>query len=190
MVDATERILLEVGTNTPSTEPPQKERLVALEIRPRKFGFVVFEGPTRLLDWGVKSYLGPSAHCRATLKKRIRVLLESYAPASVVMRRRNSFSRKAREAILSAVQTIGLEARSRSINLQSLNTQEIKRFFAKRGCTTKHEIASLLGKRFEELSWKVPPTRKSWQCESYHMCMFDAAAAGMTFFDIRGNMEE
>lgn len=68
------------------------------------------------------------------------------------------------------------------MKLQSMNPQEIKLFFAKHGCTTKYEIASLLGKQFEELSWKVPPKRKPWHCESYRMCMFDAAAAGVTFF--------
>ena len=182
MGNAAEGSLIRNGMDSSNEKPPQEDRLLALEIRPQKFGFVVFEGPS-LLDWGVRSYVGPSAHRRATLKKRIRVLLESYAPVSVVMRRRNSSSRKARTAILSAIQTIEIEARTRSMKLQSMNPQEIKLFFAKHGGTTKYEIASLLGKQFEELSWNVPPKRKPWHCESYRMCMFDAAAAGMTFLN-------
>jgi hypothetical protein len=183
MAQAAEGSLIRSGIRPSNENPFQEDRLLALEIRPQKFGFVVFEGPTRLLDWGVRSYVGPRAHCRATLKKRIQTLLDSYAPVSVVMRWRNGSSRKQREAIRTAVQTIGIDARSGSIKLRSLNTRAIQQFFAMHGCATKHEIASLLGKRFEELSWKVPKRRKPWHCESYHTCMFDAAATGMTFFN-------
>ena len=30
-----------------------QKRVLALDVRPRSFGYVVFEGPTLLLDWGV-----------------------------------------------------------------------------------------------------------------------------------------
>src|SRR5712692_4387487 len=140
MADAAERTLIEDGTNSSNKEPLQKERLLALEIRPRKFGFVVFEGPARLLDWGVRSYPGRGIHRRTTLEKRISFLLELYAPSALVTRRRNIASREARKTILSAVQAIRTEARSRSIKLQSLNTRESRRFFAEHGCATKHQI--------------------------------------------------
>ena len=190
MADAAERTLIGGGTNSSNEEPFQEDRLLALEIRPRKFGFVVFEGPTRLLDWGVRSYPSRGAQRRATLEKRICVLLDLYVPSVVVMRWRDSSSRKARRAILSAVQAIRTEARSRSIKLQSLNTREIRCFFAEHGCATKHQIASLLAKWFEELSWKLPPERKAWQGEAYIMLIFDAAATGIAFLDQRRRLAE
>jgi len=30
-------------------------RVLALDLHPRRFGYVVLEGPERLLDWGVRS---------------------------------------------------------------------------------------------------------------------------------------
>lgn len=183
MADAAERTLIAGETDSPNDGPHRKDRLLALEIRSQKFGFVVFEGPTRLLDWGVRSYAGRSAHRRAIVEKKICLLLQLYAPSAVVMRRRDSSSRRARKAILSAVQTIRTEARKCSIELQSLNTREIRRFFAEHGGATKHQIASLLAKRFEELSWKLPRARKAWQSEAHIMPIFDAAATGIAFLD-------
>ncbi len=190
MADATERTLIGGGTDSTNEEHPQKDRLLALEIRPWKFGFVVFEGPTRLLDWGVRSYPARGDHRQAILEKRIRVLLELYAPSTVVMRRRNSTSRKTRKAILSAVQAIRTEVRRRSIKLQALDTREIQCFFAEHDGTTKHQIASLVAKWFEELSWKLPPKRKPWQSETYTTPIFDAAATGIAFFDRRRKRTE
>jgi hypothetical protein len=67
-----------------------------------------------------------------------------------------------RKATLLAVQTIRAETRRRSINLELLNTRRIQYFFAEHECTTKHQIASLLATWFEELIWKLPPTRTPW----------------------------
>ena len=190
MADAAKRTLIEGGADSTNAERPQSSRLLALEIRPRKFGFVVFEGPTRLLDWGVRSYPGRGTHRRSTVTKRICVLLDLYAPSVLVMRRRDSSSRKARKVILSAVQAIRTEARSRSVKLQSVDTREIRCFFAEHGCTTKHQIASLLAEWFEELSWKMPPERKAWQSEAYIMLIFDAAATGVAFLGQRRRLTE
>jgi hypothetical protein len=33
-----------------------QKRVLALDVHPRSFGYVVFEGPNRLLDWGVRSF--------------------------------------------------------------------------------------------------------------------------------------
>lgn len=190
MADAGERNLIGRGADSSKDEPHRKDRLLALDIRPQKFGFAVFEGPRRLLDWGVRSYRGRRAHRRAIVKKRIGFLLGLYAPSEAVMRRRKSSSREARKAILSAVQTIRTEAKGRSIILQSLSTREIRRHFAEYGCASKHQIASLLAKWFEELSCKLPPKRRAWQSEAHNMLVFDAGATGIAFLEQRGKRPE
>lgn len=186
MVDAAQRPV--VGSEAASSQerPPRKERVLALEIRLSKFGFVVFEGPTKLLDWGVKSYAGRGALRRAILEKKIRPLLDLYALPTVVMRRRISSSRKARTTIRSVIRTVKRITRSRSAPLQLISTRVIRSRFVDHGCTTKEQIASLIATRFAELSWKLPPKRKSWQREAYTMPIFDAAATGIAFFDRRG----
>jgi hypothetical protein len=161
----------------------QGERLLALEVRPQKFGFAVFDAPIGLLDWGSRNYRGLIAERQTALRKHIADLMERYAPSKVVTRSRRGFSKKAEEAICAALHVIRAEAGLRSIKVQSLSTQEIRRFFANNRCTTKHQIASLLAKWFEELSSRIPPRRKPWHSEAYVTSMFDAVATGVAFLD-------
>ena len=66
---------------TKETELGPHRRLIALEIRARKFGFVVLEDTTKLLDWGVRSYAGHAQSFPVVAGKRLRALLELYQPA-------------------------------------------------------------------------------------------------------------
>ncbi|MGI9102201.1 MAG: hypothetical protein ACR2IF_07125 [Terriglobales bacterium] len=54
-------------------------------------------------------------------------------------------------------------------------------YFSARDTRTKQEIASLLAKIFPELSWRLPPPRKTWQHEHDNMPIFDAAGVGMVY---------
>src|ERR1700722_6126314 len=99
MADPTDGTLLRRKATTSNLTPLRKDRILALEIRFSKFGFVVFDGPTKLLDWKVRSYAGRSALRRAILEKRIHSLLDLYTPSTVVMRRRDSSSRKMRKTL-------------------------------------------------------------------------------------------
>ena len=62
-------------------------RILALNVHPRSFGFVVFEGPTRLLDWGAKSVRGNTRAGRMPLGPKVAKLLVEYAPTVIVFRR-------------------------------------------------------------------------------------------------------
>ena len=53
-------------------------------MRPRSFGYVVFEGPTLLLDWGVQSFRNGANAVRIPLATKIAALLEDFRPAVVV----------------------------------------------------------------------------------------------------------
>jgi len=163
-------------------EPHTKNRLLALEVRPQKFGFVVFEGPTRLLDWGVCGCGGSGRDLGRTAGNKIGSLLDLYMPAAVVMRRRRVLTSKAERKLEIVVGTIRAEAKRRSVNVQFLNTQAVRRFFAPYGSTTKHAIASVLAEWFEDLRWKLPRERNPWESEARTMAIFDAVATGMALF--------
>jgi hypothetical protein len=105
------------------------------------------------------------------------------------MRRKDSSSKRARKIILSVIRTIKAITKSRSIQFQILNTRAIRSLFVDYGCTTKHQIASVIATWFEELSWKLPRQRKPWEREPHFMPIFDAVATGIAFFDQRGRRE-
>src|SRR5689334_8774444 len=73
-------------------------RLIAVEIRPSKTGFVVFEGRNRLLDWGVCTHSKEQGHA-ALAGKKIAALLDLYSPAVFVVRRRDVAARQRATAL-------------------------------------------------------------------------------------------
>jgi hypothetical protein len=189
MADATDGTHVGRRPISSSVKPAREERVLALEIRLSNFGFVVFDGPTKLLDWRVRNYAGRSDTRRAILEKRLHPLLDLYVPSTVLMRRKGGSSKRARKIILSVVQTIEAITKTRSIQFQILNTRAIRSIFLDYGCMTKHQIASVIATRFEELSWKLPRQRKPWEREPHFMPIFDAVATGMAFFDQRVRRE-
>jgi hypothetical protein len=159
-----------------------KGRLLALEVRPHKLGFVVFEGPARLLDWGVRSCIGRGKRLEASVAKGIDPLLKLYAPSTLVMRSRHSLTWNTRVALRRNIKTVRRQAQVRLVDVHLLTNQKVKLFFAKQRAETKHQIASTLVGWFEELAWKLPQKRRLWQSENHNMVIFDAAATGIAFF--------
>ena len=165
-----------------NAELPTAERLLALEIRSQKMGFVVFEGPTRLLDWGFRSHAHPTRRLREVVAKRVRPLLFRYGPSAVVMRRDNHYSSQNPARLRISLGAIRKEANRCAVEFRLLRTKSRKHFFVQVGCDAKHQVAQLIAELFEEISWMAQPKRKAWHSESYHTVIFDAAATGLVSF--------
>lgn len=149
------------------------DRLLALEIRPKKAGFAVLDGAS-LHDWGVTRYgqaTPPS--------KRIASLLDLHMPSIILMRQRPRM--KNDKTVASIVKSITSEAKARSIQIQPLAAHQVRAFFNQRGHRNKHAVAIRLAGWFPELAWKVPPKRKLWQSEPHNTLLFDAVATAVTF---------
>lgn len=158
-------------------------RLLALDLRARRFGFAVLENQSKLLDWGVRSFGEDGENFKSTLSDRINTLIGFYEPFAAVTRLRkyhSSVSKKRFAAVLASVRS---ESRRNSIRLFVITTHQVQRRFAENGQATKHEIATSLAKQFEELSWKLPLRRKSYQSEAPILTVFDAVANGIVFLE-------
>lgn len=156
------------------------QRVLALEVRPQKIGFVVFDGATKVTDWGVSWTIAKRSR-RSIAEAGIRRLLDRYFPAMIVMRPSEKPAKTA-DAVPATLAIIRAEARRRSVRCRTVHAPQVKRFYARLGCTTKHEIALLMAEWFEELVWIIPPKRKAWHREHHRTCVFDAAAAGAFVF--------
>jgi len=161
-----------------------ERRIVALEIRPRVMGFVLFDERKLLVDWGSRKYRGRTQTLSKVLTKKLNVLLDLYVPSAVVMRTREVRSRKARRRVDIVAGILRAEAKRRAIKVQVVTTKAIRRRFAPHHCATKQEIAHLIAGWFRELSLKLPPKRKHWRTEDSRMILFDAAATALTFFEL------
>jgi hypothetical protein len=152
------------------------KRVLALDIRPHRFGFVVLEGPTMLLDCGVKSFHSRPRPTKIPPSQKILTLLNDFFPSVIVVRDRERHVDTAR-----ILETVRRQAKQRRFTLKFISRKMIVKAFAVTG-KNKHEVASVLAEQFLTLLSKLPPRRKCWQSEDYRMSMFDAAAAGVAYF--------
>ncbi len=152
-----------------------EKRIISFDIRPSSLGFVVFEGPERLLDWGAKSFRGGMNAVQEPAAAKLRKLFDEFAPAAAVLRETTD------KASSKLVSTLLREARRHRVAIKPISRREVQKTFA--GHTrNKYEVAGELAKRFGELAWMLPPKRKPWQSEDYRMRIFDAAALGTAYF--------
>jgi len=155
------------------TNQSSQKVVLAFDVRPRRFGFVVFEGPNQLLDWGIRSsFPEPS---RIPAEKKVLTLINDFSPSVMVVRERQG------QSDVKVLETLRRQAKERHIALSFISQREIMKTFAG-AKKNKHEVASALAQQFSILMSKLPRRQKCWQSEDYRMSIFDAAAAGVAYF--------
>ena len=161
------------------SDSKNQKRVLALDVCPRSFGFVVFEGSRQLLDWGVKSFRPGANAVKVPASKKFNALVDEFAPATVVLKERPTETNRRRATLLHAILK---QAKNRQLAVRFLTHRVVKKAFAGDE-RNKYTIASALAKRFPELAPKFPGERKIWQSEDYRMSIFDAAALGTAYFE-------
>src|SRR5437667_12798383 len=91
-------------------------RILALDLHPRSFGYVVVENSSRLLDWGVSSYRGKHGGTNVLICKRMRQLLDLWRPAALVLHNPGKTSRRPNEGL---IEWFVAEATSRRVMLRA-----------------------------------------------------------------------
>src|SRR6266478_4800627 len=74
-----------------------EKRILAIDLRSRSFGFAVFEGHTRLLDWGVKNFRRGVNEPTIPASVKLAELMDDASPTTIVLRKRNSDTQKGAE---------------------------------------------------------------------------------------------
>ena len=136
------------------TDREDHKRMLALDVRPRRFGFVVFEGPKNLLDCGVKSFSLGARVVQTPPAEKIRTLIEDFSPSAIVVRERERHADTAR-----ILETVREQAKERRVTLKFISRRMMVKAFAATG-KNKHEVASVLAEQFLALLAKLPPRRK------------------------------
>jgi Holliday junction resolvasome RuvABC endonuclease subunit len=190
VAERTQRIVA-IGKKQTSTTPNGDNRsLLALDIRAQKFGFVIFKEQTELLTFGTRKYGGTKRSLIHAVLKRIGLLLDFYEPSVVVIRQISARSPAASRQLGQIIKTVRMEARRRNVDTHILNSDGVKKFFAKSGLATKHEIASTLAEWYKDIAWKLPNKKKAWQSERHNLVIFDAVATGVAFFGLKDLVEK
>ncbi len=151
-------------------------RILALDLHPRSFGYVVVENSSRLLDWGVSGYRGKRSAADVLVCKRLRQLLDLWRPAALVLHNPVKKSPRPNPKKDRLLEQIVTEAKSRRIMVHA----PVKSSADYKGkILTKYENARRVAEHFPVLTRELPPKRQIWQSEHYRMSIFTAAALAM-----------
>jgi len=152
-------------------------RVLALDLHPRDFGYVVVESPDKLLDWGVRSHRRKGNSSDVLIQKRLRPLLELWRPSVVVLREPLRIRTPNPPTSRLLKKQIMMSAKIQGARVQVLKKRPTDRTEK----LTKYECAQAVVKLFPVLTRKLPPKRKPWESEDYRMNMFAAAALALAY---------
>jgi hypothetical protein len=155
-----------------------RERVLAIDIRASRFAFVVLGGPEQLLDWGLKHFRRGVNAVKIPPEDKIAALLQEFSPNTIVLKESAAHFNRKRASMRIAILR---QAQKGGIPVCLPTSGEIKRAFPDYA-VNKYRIASAVVMRFPELTYKLPGRRKIWKPEDHRMSIFDAAAAGITYF--------
>lgn len=139
---------------------------------------MVFEGPLTILDWGISHEIDE----RSSLERRLTSLQSLFTPSIILARATDKPTQLSRPTFHSTLHTLNAFAKSVLVTVLLIEESSIRGFFSKETRINKHDIALMVADRFPELSWRLPPKRKSWQSEPTRQSIFDAASLGIYYF--------
>jgi hypothetical protein len=95
--------------------------------------------------------------------KRLAVLLKSFSPSAIVVKREGWDRAQTNSHIKSLAQAMIRVASAHSVPIFLVEQDNVRKTFGNMGCETRDEIAVALARIFPELVWRLPPKRRAWQ---------------------------
>jgi len=156
-----------------------KRRILAIDPVTRGVGFVVFEGPELLIDWGV-AHVRSDKHAKCL--DRIEKLIVRYRPDVIVVEDTEADGSRRCDRVRTLLKGVIQKATEHDIKTRTFSPSEVRKAFLSSEASNKEQIAGILCARHPELLPYLPPHRKCWMSEDVRISIFDAAALGHTFF--------
>jgi hypothetical protein len=157
-------------------------RILAVNIRSRRFGYAVFEMPARFLDCGVSKF---GSFRKA--ERRVAALFRMFRPSAIVLRKVTARNKRNSQRAKRIARIVRRQANRWSIPVTFVSERTLKAFFRRLGRNNKYDIAALVGNRFPEVAWKLPSRRKFYEPEPWAMTSFDAAALGAAYIELQNS---
>src|SRR6266850_3381297 len=116
-------------------------RVLILDLRSRRFGYVIFEGPQTLLDWGIRTY---AEEKRSSLERRLNDLQSMFAPSVILVRKAVERNRISQLMIRLALRTLTVFAKRTLITVFLVDESSLRAFFSREAKLNKHDIARMI----------------------------------------------
>jgi hypothetical protein len=152
-------------------------RVLAIDAFWRGFGYVVFEGPGRIVCWGVKEARDGATE---SLRRQFSRILKLYQPEILVFEdlKNGRYAMNTKDRVLGQIEI----ARAEGLKDEFIVRSEVSEHFADRGAKNRHDIACLIAEDLPELARSLPPRRKAGDNEDVRIRIFGAAALALTFY--------
>lgn len=152
-----------------------KERVLAIYLTYRGFGFTIFDDQNTILDWGHASvdFQDPEI-----FKKRLTAFIEYNQVERVLSY--SGYRRPTRiQKNISSLESI---CKSKNVKCRIIPKVEVLSLFETLGAKSKYERARLVASLISDLAHKLPQPRKPWMSEDLRMSIFDSACLAFTFY--------
>jgi hypothetical protein len=159
--------------------------ILSIDLRPQRFGYAIFEGPRRLIDWGACFYPPGGKQGAVVAGRKVAGLIKVFVPSVIVVKKVLHKSRNS-EGVQPILRAIRREASIQSIPVCFVSRTDVRQAFRIFGGETKYEIACVLTGIFHELLWRLPPARTFYKGEHPAMSIFDAVSLGFTYWQLSG----
>jgi Holliday junction resolvasome RuvABC endonuclease subunit len=158
----------------------EAQRVLVIDPTSKGFGFAVLEGPTALIDWGVKHTSGDRN--RKSLEQAAK-LIARYQPEVLVVEDTRAKGSRRRSRACELIENLLALASAQDLRAWRVSRRKVQLSFSKSGSATKRQVAVALTERFPELEPHLPPVRKPWMSEDERMSIFDAVAFGYASYE-------
>lgn len=152
---------------------------LALAPTSRGFGFVAFEHPEIIMDWGVKE-VRKNKERDSLLKAR--VLMHMLQPSVLVIENVHRVDSRRSERVKTLIEKLADVATEKGIKVMRYSRKQVLTEFGKTGAHNKDKIAAAVAQLVPELAHRLPPPRRIWESEHYNMGIFEAAALALTHY--------
>jgi hypothetical protein len=156
-----------------------QKRVLAIDPTHRGFGYVIFEGPDFLIDWGVRHVVSPKNKASIAAAAE---LITRYHPRIMVLEDVAAKGCRRCRRVRELVDGLEWYGRERGVTVRKIAQARVKNTFLSLGIRNKAQMTRFIAVRFPELTGSVPPERKSWMSEDLRTAIFDAAAIVLAFF--------
>jgi transcriptional regulator with XRE-family HTH domain len=167
----TARLAHFVDSNPMKHSSSTLDRILALDLHPRSFGYAVFENAD-LLDWGLRKW--PSRQLKTADRKLCR-LIALWRPMRLIVRE----GAPRREYVM--VEALARDAKVPVLDVTRAIVQDAFRS-SKRA--SRFDVARAVAERYPKLGQRLPAARQTGHAEPFRLRMFNAAAIGMAFLHI------
>lgn len=157
----------------------REKSVLAIDPTSRGFGYVFFEGPVTLVDWGTKQ-IDVAENIRCIFQ--IRKIIQYYEPNVIALEDPNGNGSRRCPRIRRLIQSIRALGKKHRIPTRCYSRDRVREVFAQHGASTKHQIAIAISRQLPELEPRLPPYRKPWMSEDERMAIFDAASFALTYY--------